>query len=108
MARRPVICRSAARKQTLNRERGDSFGSCFGDALRELRAERGISQETVALEAGLNRGYYSGIERGVRNVALANIVKIAEALGVPASEMLIRAEQHLDRATKSPARRTGR
>jgi transcriptional regulator with XRE-family HTH domain len=69
----------------------------FGDALRELRAERDVSQETVALEAGLNRGYYSGIERGVRNVALANIIKIAAALEVPASETLIRAERRLAR-----------
>lgn len=66
--------------------------AAFGDALRELRAERSMSQETVALEAGLNRGYYSGVERGVRNVALANIVKIAGALGVPASDVLARAE----------------
>jgi transcriptional regulator with XRE-family HTH domain len=52
-----------------------------------------MSQEAVALAAGLNRGYYSGVERGVRNVALANIVKIADALGVPASEVLARAER---------------
>jgi transcriptional regulator with XRE-family HTH domain len=51
-----------------------------------------MSQEAVALEAGLNRGYYSGVERGVRNVALANIAKIAAALGVPPSELLGRAE----------------
>jgi transcriptional regulator with XRE-family HTH domain len=66
--------------------------AAFGQTLRELRAERGMSQEAVALEAGLNRGYYSGIERGVRNVALANIVKIAAALSVPASEVFMRAE----------------
>ncbi len=66
--------------------------AAFGDALRELRAERGMSQEAVALEAGLNRGYYSGVERGVRNVALANITKIAGALGLPASAVLERAE----------------
>jgi transcriptional regulator with XRE-family HTH domain len=66
--------------------------AAFGDALRELRAEHGMSQEAVALEAGLNRGYYSGVERGVRNVSLANIVKIADALGVPASAVLGRAE----------------
>ena len=51
-----------------------------------------MSQEAVALEAGLNRGYYSGVERGVRNVSLANIVKISGALGCPASEVLGRAE----------------
>jgi transcriptional regulator with XRE-family HTH domain len=66
--------------------------AAFGDALRELRGERGVSQEAVALEAGLNRGYYSGVERGVRNVSLTNITKIADALGVPASEVLTLAE----------------
>jgi transcriptional regulator with XRE-family HTH domain len=66
--------------------------AAFGDALRELRAECGMSQEAVALEAGLNRGYYSGVERGVRNVSLTNIVKIADALAVPASKVLARAE----------------
>lgn len=77
----------------------------FGDALRELRSERTMSQEAVALEAGLNRGYYSGIERGVRNVALANIVKIADALDVPTSEILVRAEAILA-AARSPRRRS--
>jgi transcriptional regulator with XRE-family HTH domain len=66
--------------------------AAFGDALRELRGERGLSQEALALEAGLNRGYYSGVERGVRNVSLTNITKIADALRVPASTVLGRAE----------------
>lgn len=65
-----------------------------------------MSQESVALEAGLNRGYYSGIERGVRNVALANIVKIAGALDVPASEILVRAEAILA-AARRPRRESG-
>jgi transcriptional regulator with XRE-family HTH domain len=34
-----------------------------------------MSQEAVALEAGLNRGYYSGVERGVRNVARAEAIR---------------------------------
>jgi transcriptional regulator with XRE-family HTH domain len=66
--------------------------AAFGNALRELRAERGVSQEAVALEAGLNRGYYSGVERGVRNVSLTNIAKIANALGVATSDVLAGAE----------------
>lgn len=65
-----------------------------------------MSQEAVALEAGLNRGYYSGIERGVRNVALANIVKIAGALDVPASEILVRVEAILA-ASRRPRRASG-
>ena len=51
-----------------------------------------MSQEAVALEAGLNRGYYSGVERGVRNLALANIIKIADALGLSAADVLGRAK----------------
>lgn len=66
--------------------------AAFGQALREIRGERDLTQEAVALDAGLNRGYYSGVERGVRNVSLTNIVRIADALGVPTSELLARAE----------------
>jgi transcriptional regulator with XRE-family HTH domain len=69
-----------------------SLHSAFGDALRELRAERGLSQEAVALEAELNRGYYSGIERGVRNPSLTNIAKLAAALELPTSQIFARAE----------------
>jgi transcriptional regulator with XRE-family HTH domain len=66
--------------------------AAFGDALRELRKERGISQEALALKAGLNRGYYSGVERGHRNISLTNIAKLADALDLPASEVLAHAE----------------
>jgi len=69
--------------------------AAFGDALRELRRERGIAQEGLALKSGLNRGYYGDVERGERNLSLANILKIAEALEVPASQVLLRAEQLL-------------
>jgi transcriptional regulator with XRE-family HTH domain len=72
----------------------------FGDALRQLRKERGISQEGLALKSGLNRGYYGDVERGERNIALANILKIADALQIPASEIHTRAEQI--QATKVP------
>ncbi|HEU0249191.1 MAG TPA: helix-turn-helix transcriptional regulator [Solirubrobacteraceae bacterium] len=69
--------------------------AAFGDALRELRKKRGIAQEGLALKSGLNRGYYGDVERGERNVSLANILKIAEALEVPASEIHACAEQRL-------------
>jgi transcriptional regulator with XRE-family HTH domain len=65
----------------------------FGEALRALRKERGISQEGLALKSGLNRGYYGGIERGERNVSLTNICKLAAALDLPASAIHARAEQ---------------
>ncbi|MGB8582962.1 MAG: helix-turn-helix transcriptional regulator [Candidatus Sulfotelmatobacter sp.] len=53
----------------------------FGRAIRRLREQQGISQEVAAERCGLHRTYYSGIERGVRNLSLVNIEKIAKGLG---------------------------
>lgn len=60
----------------------------FGQRVRDLRAERGISQEQLAHTAGIDRSYLGGVERGERNVALRNIMKIAGALEVPAGQLL--------------------
>jgi DNA-binding XRE family transcriptional regulator len=54
----------------------------LGQAIRRLREEKNLSQEQFAGLAGIDRAYYGGIERGERNVAAINIIKIAEALGV--------------------------
>jgi len=54
----------------------------FGERLREIRRKAGLSQEDLALEAGLDRTYISSVERGERNISLQNIAKLANALGV--------------------------
>jgi len=59
----------------------------FGDRVRALRLELGISQEKLALDCGLDRTYISGIERGKRNVSLVNIHRLAAALGVTAADL---------------------
>ena len=53
-----------------------------GSTIRRLREERGVSQEDFAALAGIDRSYYGGIERGERNVATVNLVRIAIALRV--------------------------
>ncbi len=60
----------------------------FGQHLRELRKAKGWSQERLALESGLDRGYVGSIERGQRNLTLINICILADTLCVPPSEML--------------------
>jgi transcriptional regulator with XRE-family HTH domain len=60
----------------------------LGRAIRELRHERGLSQEGLAEAAGMHRTYVGGIERGERNVSFANILRLANALGVRPSEFL--------------------
>lgn len=52
----------------------------FGRAIRRIREEQQINQEEAAERCGMHRTYYSGIERGVRNVSLVNIEKIAKGL----------------------------
>jgi len=52
----------------------------FGRAIRRIREEQEINQEEAAERCGLHRTYYSGIERGVRNVSLVNIERIAKGL----------------------------
>ena len=52
----------------------------FGIRVRQLRKQKGWSQEKLAEEANLHRTYIGAIERGERNLSLLNIAKIAEAL----------------------------
>lgn len=60
----------------------------FGDQLRRIRTSKGVSQEQLASLSGLDRSYVGSVERGERNISLENIFRLAEALGVPASELL--------------------
>lgn len=52
----------------------------FGAHLAFVRRSKGWSQERLALESGIARSYIGDVERGLRNIALVNIVKIANTL----------------------------
>ena len=61
--------------------------------MRTLRAERGWSQEFLAFETGLHRTFIGHCERGVRNISVDNIEKIARAFNVPIAELFVQ-HQH--------------
>lgn len=60
----------------------------FGQHVKNIRLTQKISQEELALKAELDRTYISGIERGLRNVSLINIVKLANALNISITEIV--------------------
>lgn len=67
--------------------------AALGRAIRDYRGRRQISQEDLAHRAGMHRTYLGGIERGERNPSYTNIMKVADALGVDAWELLHRARE---------------
>lgn len=67
----------------------------FGLTIRGLREERGIAQDAFALLAKVDRSYYGKLERGERQPTLGLMLRIATALGVPASELVAQTEMRL-------------
>ena len=59
----------------------------FGKRLREVRLEKGLTQEKLAAIAGLHINYVGSVERGERNISLINIWKLAEALEIHPNEL---------------------
>ena len=65
----------------------------FGLAMREVRSEKGLSQEAAALKSGLDRAYFGALERAVKSPTLGTVWKIADALETRPSDLLVRAEE---------------
>lgn len=66
--------------------------AAFGQAVRASRLEMGLSQEALADEAGIDRSYMGGIERGEHNLALINITKVASALSLTVAQLMTKAK----------------
>jgi transcriptional regulator with XRE-family HTH domain len=72
---------------------GHIFSDCimdvkaeYGKKVKEIRKKQGVSQESLADLAGLDRTYISDIENGKRNVSIETIFKVADALKTPVVE----------------------
>lgn len=64
----------------------------FGEVLREVRKDRGISQMDLFMESGIDRTYISAVERGIQSPTIRMIVRFAKCLRVRPSELVRRME----------------
>jgi len=85
-----------------NRTVAVSPEAAFGQVLREVRRERGITQEDLAFESGYHPTYIGQLERGRKSPSLRTIMSLAAVLGSRGSEMLLRVEAVL---AEPPSRR---
>lgn len=67
----------------------------LGQAIRNRRIEIGLSQEAFAQKAKLHRTYVGSVERGIRNIALINLIRISKALELTPQELLQRIADEL-------------
>lgn len=73
-----------------NSEKSESFGI----VLRELREAAGLTQEQLGFESDLRRTFISVLELGQQQPSLKTVFKLSSALGITASDMVRRVEEH--------------
>jgi transcriptional regulator with XRE-family HTH domain len=75
--------------------RVEQISTVFGQVLREQRISRQLSQEELALAADVDRTFVSQMERGIRQPTITTLMKLAGALGIQPSTLVIRMEKLL-------------
>jgi transcriptional regulator with XRE-family HTH domain len=75
--------------------RVDQISTIFGQVLREQRMSRELSQEELALAADVDRTFVSQMERGIRQPTITTLMKLAGALGIQPSTLVVRMEKLL-------------
>lgn len=71
----------------------EDLQKAFGQRVRKLRIEHGLSQEKFAFKVGIHRTYIGMVERAERNVTLFTAYKFAQALDITLSELLSNLEE---------------
>jgi transcriptional regulator with XRE-family HTH domain len=74
---------------------------CFGQNVRDTRKKQQISQENLALIAGIDRSYMSRVERGIVSITLQKAYVIAQSLQCDVKDLLPTMEQ-LSSSNKDP------
>lgn len=79
----------------MNQAKADRIRVEFGKVVRERRTSLDLSQEELAFRSGLHRTYTADIERGARNPSMNSLLKLADGLGVPLSDLFSRVEKRM-------------
>jgi transcriptional regulator with XRE-family HTH domain len=66
----------------------DPILKAFGFSVKKQREAKGLTQETLAEKADLDRTYLSDVERGTRNLGVKNVVRLAKALGITPAQLM--------------------
>lgn len=74
----------------LSKSRQDPILIALGGAIRQIRLEKGISQEKLALLAEVDRSYVGRVERGDNNVAMLTLARLAKALEISLRNLMDR------------------
>ena len=75
--------------------KSNTLKQSFGIILREKRKDQGFSQEALALEAGIDRNFVSLLERGLNQPSLSTVFKLANALNLKPSDLVMDLEKKL-------------
>lgn len=59
----------------------------LGKQIRAIREKLGVTQDQMAFKADFARSYYSGVERGMRNVSAVNLIRLAKALDIEVGDL---------------------
>jgi transcriptional regulator with XRE-family HTH domain len=76
------------------------YKKTFGNVLQTIRLKKGLSQERLALDCGLDRTFISMLERGLRQPSLTTIVKISDTLQIKPSKLLLDTEKSISKSIK--------
>lgn len=67
---------------------GKTSAQKFGENMKKIRLEKGMSQGDICRELGLDRAYISNVENGKQNLTLSTMEKVAKVLGVSVYKLL--------------------
>ena len=82
----------------------DLRARAIGVVVRELRDQAGLSQERLSANCGFDRTYISRVERGIINPTVSRLWMIADALGIPLSQVAKRMEVWIVDQDRTPSR----